>query len=94
MQRAPELTLARRGRSTEAGPSPSPLRPGLQPGVAGTAGPGRALQLPQDDTPDTPVSGRQRLPPGRSACSTQRSVARRGGRLPSRRIRGPLSVPA
>lgn len=48
---APSRVRPGRGWSAEAGPSPSPLRPGRQPGVAGTAGPGRDPQLPQDGTP-------------------------------------------
>lgn len=48
---APSRVRPGRGWSAEAGPSPSPLRPGRPPGVAGTAGPGSAPQLPQDGTP-------------------------------------------
>lgn len=63
----------RRGRSAEAGPSQSPLRPGRRPRVARPAGPGRSLQLPQEDTP---APARWLLPPGRSSCCTRRGVAK------------------
>lgn len=65
------------GRSAEAGPSPSPLPPGRQPGVSGTAGPGRAQQLLQDDTP---APAHRPPPPGRSSCNPRKSGASRRGR--------------
>lgn len=84
---APSRLQPGRGWSAEAGPSPSPLRPGRPPGVAGTAGPGRALQLPQDGTP---APARRLLPPpGRSRCSTRRSVASRGAGCQAAEFRVP-----
>lgn len=86
---APSQVQAGPGRSTEAGPSPSPLRPGRQPSVAGTSGPGRTLQLPQDGTPAPAL---RLLPAGCSGCSTRRSVASWRGPLPSCSIQGPLGL--
>lgn len=94
------MQRARRADSGPAGGGAQRLGPprahsalGCSPESRGQLGPAELCSC-RRTTPLTPVSGRQRLPPGRSACSTQRSVARRGGRLPSRRIQGPLSVPA
>lgn len=77
---APSRVGAGLGRSTEAGPSPSPLS---------RAGPGKGVRLLQDGTL---APARRLLPPGRSGCGTRRSVASRRGRLPRGRIQGPLGL--
>lgn len=65
------------GGAQRLGPPRAHSPPGRQPGVSGTAGPGRAQQLLQDDTP---APAHRPPPPGRSSCNPRRSGASRRGR--------------